>query len=106
MIFILFISEGYVNAVYFKSQNKEMFLRGNKRMEMGLKDILENLGDVGCARHEAEIAGELYKNGQTDELIRFLKKCRCSLMDEMHESQRKVDRMDYLIRRVEKETEL
>jgi HD superfamily phosphohydrolase len=75
-------------------------------MEMGLKDILENLGDVGCARHEAEIAGELYKNGQTDELIRFLKKCRCSLMDEMHESQRKVDRMDYLIRRVEKETEL
>jgi hypothetical protein len=32
-----------------------------------------------------------------------LKKCRCSLMDEMHESQRKVDWMDNLIRMVEKE---
>jgi HD superfamily phosphohydrolase len=71
-------------------------------METELKVLLENLGDVGCAKHEADIAAELYKAGQTDELIRFLKKCRCSLMDEMHESQRKVDRMDYLIRRAEK----
>ena len=30
--------------------------------------------------------------------------CRCGLIDEMHESQRKVDRMDYLIRKAEKET--
>ena len=72
-------------------------------MKMELKAMLDNLADAGCTKHEAEIAGELYKNGQADELIRFLKKCRCSLMDEMHESQRKVDRMDFLIRRAEKE---
>ncbi|SNU05846.1 hypothetical protein SAMN06297422_10562 [Lachnospiraceae bacterium] len=71
-------------------------------MEMELKAMFDNLADVGCTKHDAEIAGELYKNGQADELIRFLKKCRCSLMDEMHESQRKVDRMDFLIRRVER----
>ena len=69
-------------------------------MEMELKAMLDNLADVGCTKHDAEIAGELYKNGQADELIRFLKKCRCSLVDEMHESQRKVDRMYYLIRKV------
>ena len=72
-------------------------------MKMELKAMLDNLADAGCTKHDAEIAGELYKNGQADELIRFLKKCRCSLMDEMHESQRKVDRMDYLIRWAEKE---
>ena len=66
-------------------------------MELELQAMLDNLADAGCTKHDAEIAGELYKNGQLDELIRLLKKCRCSLMDEMHESQRKVDRMDYLI---------
>ena len=71
-------------------------------MEMELKAMFDNLADVGCTKHDAEIAGELYKNGQADELIRFLKKCRCSLMDEMHESQRKVDCMDFLIRRAER----
>ena len=71
-------------------------------MEMELKAMLDNLVDAGCTKHDAEIAGELYKNGQADELIRFLKKCRCSLIEEMHESQRKVDCMDFLIRRAER----
>ena len=71
-------------------------------MEMELKEILENLADAGCTTRDAKIAGELYKNGQEEELIRFLKKCRCSLMEEMHESQRRVDRMDFLIRRAER----
>ena len=72
-------------------------------MEMELKAMLDNLADAGCTKHDAEIAEELFKNGQTDDLVLFLKKRRCKLMDEMHESQRKVDRMDYLIRRAEKE---
>ncbi|MCR5208907.1 MAG: hypothetical protein K6C99_01705 [Lachnospiraceae bacterium] len=70
---------------------------------MELKEMVENLADAGCTRHDVMIAEELYKNGQADELIRFLRKCRCSLMEEMHESQRKVDRMDFLIRRTERE---
>ncbi len=72
-------------------------------MEVELKEMVENLADAGCTRHDVMIAEELYKNGQADELIRFLRKCRCSLMEEMHESQRKVDRMDFLIRRTERE---
>ena len=69
---------------------------------MEMKTMIDNLADAGCTKHDAEIAGELYKNGQADELIRFLKKWRCGLMEEMHESQRKVDCMDFLIRRVER----
>ena len=52
----------------------------------------------------AKKARMLYDSGQKAELIRYLKCCRCGLVDEMHESQRKVDRIDYLIRKAEKET--
>ena len=72
-------------------------------MEMELKTMIDNLTDAGCTKHDAEIARELYKSGQIDELIGFLKKCRCGLLDEMHESQKKVDRMDFFIRQAEKE---
>jgi hypothetical protein len=72
-------------------------------MKMELKVILDNLVAVGCGKQAVEIAEKLYKTEQTDELIRLFRKFRCSLMDEMHESQRKVDRMDYLIRKAEKE---
>ena len=51
---------------------------------MDLKMMIDSLSEIGL----------------TDEQ----KKCRCGLIDEMHESQRKVDRMDYLIRKAEKET--
>ncbi len=70
---------------------------------MEKKTMIDNLMDAGCEKRDTEIAEKLYESGQKDELIRFFKICRCTLVDEMHESQRKVDRMDYLIRRVEKE---
>jgi hypothetical protein len=40
--------------------------------------------------------------GKTDELIRHLRRCRSELVDTMHESRRRVDRMDTLIRQAEK----
>ena len=70
---------------------------------MEVKTMIDNLMVAGCEKRDTGIAEKLYESGQKDELIRFFKKCRCTLVDEMHESQRKVDRMDYLIRRVEKE---
>ena len=85
------------------TETKKCVVTRDKRMKMELKAMLDNLAAVGCGKQDAEIAEKLYKTGQTDELIRFFRKCRCGLMDEMHESQRKVDRMDHLIRRAEKE---
>ena len=35
-------------------------------------------------------------------MIRYFRKCRCIRMDELHETQRKVDRLDYLIRQTAK----
>ena len=41
------------------------------------------------------------KAGLDNEIIHCLRKCRCSLMDDLRESQRRVDRMDRLIRMTE-----
>ncbi len=71
---------------------------------MELKAMIDNLSDIGLSDEQKEKAKMYFESGQTSEFIRYLKKCRCGLMDEMHESQRKVDRMDYLIRKAEKET--
>ena len=76
---------------------------GEAVMDMKLNAMLENLADAGCGQQEIDNAARLYEAGQVDELVRHFKRCRCILLDEMHESQRKVDRMDFLIRRTEKE---
>ena len=58
-IFILFISEDRVNALFLNYKDKRNVLRGNKHMEM--KTMIDNLADAGCTKHDAEIAGELFK---------------------------------------------
>ena len=45
----------------------------------------------------------LSEAGSYDEVLHQMKVQRCVLIDEMHESQRKVDRMDFLIRNQEKQ---
>ena len=71
-------------------------------MNKELEKILTNLSDAGCGSVELQKAKQLYEAGDTEALIRFFRKCRCSRMDELHESQRKVDCLDYLIRQTAK----
>ena len=56
------------------------------------------LADTGVRQELIERAMQLYQSGQEAELVRFLKLRRCDMVEEMHECQRKVDRIDYLIR--------
>ena len=67
-------------------------------METELEKILSNLSDAGCGNDELEHAKQLYEAGDTEALIRYFRKCRSRRMDELHEVQRKVDRLDFLIR--------
>ena len=67
-----------------------------------LMDMETVLADAGCKKPAIETARRLLEAGQPRELIRFLRLCRCDLMDELHEKQRRVDRMDILIRQTEK----
>ena len=71
-------------------------------MNEELEKILTNLSDAGCGSEELQKAKQLYEAGDTEALIRYFRKCRCSRMDELHESQRKVDCLDYLIRQTAK----
>ena len=66
------------------------------------KDQLEKMNmaltDAGCSEEAIEKAQRLLTSGDTEELVRHLRVCRCALMDDLHLYQRRVDRMDLLIR--------
>ena len=71
---------------------------------MGVKEqLIQGLSDAGCSTETAERIGTLYEAGSYDEMMHQMKVQRCMLIDEMHDSQRKVDRMDFLIRHQEKQ---
>ncbi len=70
---------------------------------MEIKALIDNLTDNGCSAEGERRAKALYEAGDMEALIRHLRKCRCDLVEEMHDSQRRVDRMDYLIRQAQKE---
>ena len=63
--------------------------------------------DTGTARLAGLLQRDddlrLYRAGRLEELKKTLRKRRCALMDEVHESQKKVDRIDTVIRQIEKE---
>ena len=69
------------------------------------EQLIQGLSDAGCSKETAERIGILYETGSYDEMLHQMKKERCVLVDQMHESQRRVDRMDFLIRNQEKQME-
>lgn len=58
------------------------------------------LSEIGLSEDEIDLAERLNKAGHTDDLQRYLRQCRCGLMDELHQNQRRVDNLDYLIRKI------
>ncbi len=73
-------------------------------MSEQLKSLLTGMADAGCNADEINKAVRILQTGNIGELTRFLKQCRCGLLDRMHESQKRVDIMDHLIRQTEKQS--
>ncbi len=67
--------------------------------------MVQNLKDAGCGAQTIETVCRLYHNGQVRDAVKALRKHRCSLMDSLHESQERVDCLDFLVWRMEKERE-
>ena len=67
------------------------------------EQLIQGLSDAGCSMGAAEQIGSLYETGNYQEMLHQMKVQRCTLMEQMHESQRRVDRMDFLIRNQEKQ---
>ena len=62
-----------------------------------------NLLDAGCSDESASFVNGLVQTGRLTDALHEMKVIRCDLMDALHQSQRKVDCLDYLIRQTEKE---
>ncbi len=56
-----------------------------------------NLRDAGCSGEFIREFTELGRGGKEAEQCRMLAKRRAELLDELHESQRRIDCLDYLI---------
>lgn len=70
---------------------------------MDLPTIKNSLADAGC---EEALANEiicLYRGGQNEDALRKMKLARCRAVSILHECSRKVDLLDNLIRKAEKE---
>lgn len=65
--------------------------------------LKQELIDMGCDKESASDIAVKCERGNIREGLVKLKSYRCRLMDEYHESGRRVDRIDYLIRQTEKE---
>ena len=66
-------------------------------------EIRQNLTDAGCPEASVSSISRLLAEGNIEEGLHELRVCRCDLMEELHKVQRKVDCLDYLIRRTEKQ---
>ena len=62
----------------------------------------EYMEDAGCSEIAIRRAEHFYQGGNSDALIRCLRSCRCDALEEIHEKQRQLDRLDQLIRETKK----
>ena len=62
------------------------------------KRICQCMKDAGCSAEAVSRAESLYEAGAVDDLIRCLRVCRCDALEEIHEKQKQLDRLDVLIR--------
>ena len=54
--------------------------------------------DAGCSEAAIQRAERFYLGGKAEDLIRCLRSCRCDALEEIHEKQKQLDRLDKLIR--------
>ena len=57
--------------------------------------------DALCDEQSIRRAESLFALGAKDELLRFLRLCRCEQLDALHERQKRLDRLDLLIRKTQ-----
>ena len=66
--------------------------------EKDIEMIIADMMAAGCSQADADRVRRMHEAGMDAEIIQCLKKCRCDRMDELHDKQRSVDRLDRLIR--------
>lgn len=72
-------------------------------MPMDIKEIQKCMSDCGCDEAQTEAFLALKENCCTDSCIRYLKRHRKALMEQIHQMSHQVDCVDYMIHQLEKE---
>ena len=67
-----------------------------------MDELMAYLKDADCGADLIAEICRLYEHGDSEMVIRKLRRHRCALMDEVHESQRKVDCLDFLLQKITK----
>ena len=67
-----------------------------------MDELISYLRDAGCGTDCIAEICRLCAHGEKESAVRRLRRHRRALMDELHESQRKVDCLDFLLRKLSK----
>ena len=70
--------------------------------DINIESIISDMKAAGCSTADMDLIQRKFEAGLDEELLLCLRKCRCRLIEEMHQKQRNVDRIDNLIRRTQK----
>lgn len=68
-------------------------------------EIIQNLKDAGCDEKTCASVAEDLTGGRTREGLKVLEKHRRELLDQVHEGQKCIDCLDYLVYQVRKDQE-
>lgn len=69
------------------------------------KDIIQNLKDAGCDKTTIESFMKYMQCGRHKDSAQLLEAHRCSLLDKLHQNQKQIDCLDYLLFMLKKENE-
>ena len=67
--------------------------------------LRQNLIDAGCGADAVQTCMALAQEKKTAELMRILSRHRRMLLDSLHQSEQRIDCLDYLVYRLEKQNE-
>lgn len=71
--------------------------------QLSKENIIRNLTDAGCNEQQIHQFLQSLKNNDFKKQMLILKCQRCTLREEVHEFQKKIDCLDYLIYTLKKE---
>lgn len=71
-------------------------------MKTGTKDLLQRLLDLDCDKKQAEQIAALVLEGNIETAYLLLRRHRKQLMDDLHKSEKRVDDLDFLVYKIDK----
>lgn len=72
-------------------------------IQYGSKEaIIQNLRDAGCSQEVVECCLACLDHGKKDELLRRLEEHRKGLLRKVHEGEKQIDCLDYLVYQIDR----